>query len=215
MDCKDVIVCLASSDVVGIDVAIEDGVDGEPGYGLYPQLLSDVLAVRDDGGEAYVQAVGNLLVHQSAGNECQHLDLACREFVLRALTVRYLGDCLKAISVTLQCHQASRQSLLALHGVERGNTLQGGIGVVAHQHDSTEMMVAEVVDARQVYAGRDEAVGIGVGSVVDELFQRTETAHHDRGHHLLDDALQADARQRVGIDDGYFYRALARYWCRI
>jgi len=44
-----------------------------------------------------VQAVGNLLIHQSAGNECQHLDLACREFVLRALTVRDLGDCLKAL----------------------------------------------------------------------------------------------------------------------
>ena len=56
---------------------------------------------------------------------------------------------------------------------------------------------------------------IGVGSVVDELFQRAEATHHDRGHHLLDDALQPDARQRVGIDDGYFYRALARYWCRI
>ena len=74
VNCKEGIV---SSDVVGIDVAIEDGVDGEPGYGLYSQLLGDVLAVRDDGGEAYVQAVGNLLVHQSAGNECQHLDLAC------------------------------------------------------------------------------------------------------------------------------------------
>ena len=50
---------------VGIDVAVHHGIDCQSRYGLDTQFLHNVLAVGDDGGEADVQFVGNLLVDKS------------------------------------------------------------------------------------------------------------------------------------------------------
>ena len=49
------------------------GVNGQSRYGLDAQLLHDVLAVGDDGGEADVQFVGNLFVDEPFGDEYQLL----------------------------------------------------------------------------------------------------------------------------------------------
>ncbi len=66
---------------VGIDVAVHHGIDCQSRYGLDTQFLHNVLAVGDDGGEADVQFVGNLLVDKSFGDEHQHFYLAGGKFV--------------------------------------------------------------------------------------------------------------------------------------
>ena len=56
-------------DGVDVDVAVGDGVDGEGGYAAEAELIHDVFAMGDDGGEADVQFVGNLLVDKTLNNE--------------------------------------------------------------------------------------------------------------------------------------------------
>lgn len=45
------------------------------------QLFGNVLPMRDYGGQADIQFVRDLFVDQSFGDQDQHLDFACREFV--------------------------------------------------------------------------------------------------------------------------------------
>ena len=58
------------------------GVNGQSRYGLDAQLLHDVLAVGDDGGEADVQFVGNLFVDEPFGDEYQHFYFAGGQVVV-------------------------------------------------------------------------------------------------------------------------------------
>ena len=77
-------ILFSSLDFVDVDVAVHDGVDGECGNTLHTQLFHDILAVGDDGGEADVQAVGNLFVDVSLYDECHHFDFPVgQDFVLQ------------------------------------------------------------------------------------------------------------------------------------
>ena len=68
-------------DLVDVDVAVHDGVDGKGADTLHAELLHDVLAVRNDCGETDVQTVGNLLVDESLHDERHDLNLAIREYL--------------------------------------------------------------------------------------------------------------------------------------
>ena len=70
------------SDFIDIDVAVHDGIDGEGADALHAQLVHDVLAVGDDGGQADVQAVGYFLVDISLHDERHDLDFAVGEYLL-------------------------------------------------------------------------------------------------------------------------------------
>lgn len=58
-----------------------DGVEGEAGRGFDAQLGGDVLAVRQDGVDADVEAGGDLFVRQTFDNEAEDVLLALREAV--------------------------------------------------------------------------------------------------------------------------------------
>lgn len=58
-----------------------DGVEGEAGCGFDAQLGGDVLAVRQDGVDADVEAGGDLFVRQTFDNETEDVLLALREAV--------------------------------------------------------------------------------------------------------------------------------------
>ena len=66
---------------VGFHVSVHHGIDGEGGHRLDAQLFGNVLAVRDDRGEADVEPFGYLLVDAAFGKEHQHFDFAGRKVV--------------------------------------------------------------------------------------------------------------------------------------
>ena len=114
---------------VGIDVAVHHGIDCQSRYGLDTQFLHNVLAVSDDGGEADVQFVGNLLVDKSFGDEHQHFYLAGGKFVgigvaggMRrhggAETVRLLVGVSVLVSVPMELQNVFYEAFLVLIDVQ-------------------------------------------------------------------------------------------------
>ena len=66
-------------DLVDVDVAVHDGVDGKGADTLHAELLHDVLTMGNDGGQTDMQTVGNLFVDISLYDERHDLDLTVGE----------------------------------------------------------------------------------------------------------------------------------------
>ena len=66
-------------DLVDVDVAVHDGIDGKGADTLHAELLHDVLTMGNDGGQTDMQTVGNLFVDISLYDERHDLDLTVGE----------------------------------------------------------------------------------------------------------------------------------------
>ena len=66
-------------DLVDVDVAVHDGIDGKGADTLHAELLHDVLTMGNDGGQTDMQTVGNLFVDISLYDERHDLDLTVCE----------------------------------------------------------------------------------------------------------------------------------------
>ena len=62
---------------------MHDGVERKPGDGFDAQLGGNVLAVGQDGVEADVEAVGNLLVRAAFDDELEYVGLARGKLFVR------------------------------------------------------------------------------------------------------------------------------------
>ena len=74
-------------DLVDVDVAVHDGIDGKGADTLHAELLHDVLTMGNDGGQTDMQTVGNLFVDISLYDERHDLDLTVGE----NLALQHLG----------------------------------------------------------------------------------------------------------------------------
>ncbi len=79
---------------VRFHISVHHGIDSQPGHGLDTQLLGDILAVGDDGGQADVQFVGNLLVDETFGNQHQHFYFAAGGRSCPAAVFIAISECL-------------------------------------------------------------------------------------------------------------------------
>ena len=98
---------------------MHDGIDGEGRDALHAQLVHDVTAMGDDGGEADVQAVGNLLVDKALDNERHDFDFTVGKDLLFQHR-RYRGEVAAiAVGMLLQLQQVADELALWLIDAER------------------------------------------------------------------------------------------------
>ena len=101
-------------DLVDVDVAVHDGIDGEGTDTLHAELLHDVLTMGNDGGQTDMQTVGNLFVDISLYDERHDLDLTVGEdFSLEGLG--HLGEVLSMAMRMLFEHQERPDQFLLRH----------------------------------------------------------------------------------------------------
>lgn len=70
------------SDFVDVNVTMHDGIDGEGRNAFNAKFFHDVFAVSDNGRQADIEFVGNLLVDIALHNERHHLNLAIAKNLL-------------------------------------------------------------------------------------------------------------------------------------
>ena len=199
------------SDAVRFHIPVHHGVDGEARDGLDAQFLGDVLAVGDDGGQADVQAVGNFLVDEAADDEYQHLDLSGGKLVAASGGSGGKGmsgggrggERFAAMPVLVQLQDGFGKVLLVQADVQRGDVPQLRGGFAARQHDGAGLAGQEEGGVLDVDLRGDEVVDVHVRRVVHQLAERTEAADDGSGDDLLEQTLQSQAGEGVGVDDGY------------
>jgi len=177
---------MLSSDFVDVYVAVGDGIDGEGRDALHAQLLHDVLAVGDDGGEANVQTVGNLFVDVALHDEGHHLGLAAGEH--RALKdLGHRGEVLAlGMGVLLKGEEGAHQLVLGNVDADRVELAELRFGIERQgEYDGLAAVLGKELAMLEHDAHCHEVVEIMLGMIGLKLSHASIGVNGHDGHDVL------------------------------